>query len=198
LAEEPFRRQIPWKKTFIFWGDDRHVPQDSAESNFKTAWDHLLSRVPLLRSQAYPVTNGAGTPERGAEKYEKLMKAIWGSRQMPAFDFNLMGVGIDGHTAGLFPKHAALKEKKKWVVGLTGVDKMGRVSLTFPVFNAAKLTVVLAEGSAKAGMLQKVLEGKSDPPKYPVQHLRPTAGRLIFMLDAAAASKTKWDALKES
>jgi 6-phosphogluconolactonase len=199
LAEEPFRRQVPWKKTYVFWGDERHVPQDSTESNFKLAWDHLLSRVPLPRDHVYPITNGSGTVERAAEKYEKLLKAIWGSRQMPTFDFNLMGVGADGHTAGLFPGKPVLKEKKKWAVGYTPLNGgLERVSLTFPVFNASKLTVVMAQGPAKAAILKDVLEGKSNPPRYPVQYLRPTAGRLIFMLDSAAAAMTKWDSTRES
>lgn len=198
LAQEPFRRQVPWKKTYVFWGDERHVPQDSVESNFKLAWDHLLSRVALPRDHVYPITNGSETVERAAEKYEKLLKAIWGSRQIPALDFNLMGVGVDGHTAGLFPGKPVLREKKKWVVGYAPVKSgRGRVSLTFPVFNAAQLTVVMAEGSRKAAVLKSVLEGKSTPPRYPAQYLRPAAGRLIFMLDSAAAALTKWDSTRE-
>jgi 6-phosphogluconolactonase len=194
LATEPFRSQVPWKKTYFFWGDERHVPQDSAESNFKLAWDHLLSRVPVKRNQVYPMTNGAGSAATAGEKYEKLLKAIWGSKAFPSFDFNLMGVGEDGHTASLFPKKPALKEAKHWVLGyVPNVKVGGRVTLTFPVFNASKLTVVLIEGNRKAAIIQKVLEGKPNPVLYPIQHLRPQAGRLMFLMDAMAASKTKWD-----
>jgi 6-phosphogluconolactonase len=198
LTQEPFRRQIPWKKTYIFWGDERHVPQDSSNSNFKLAWDHLLSRVPIPRDHIYPMTNGAGPVKRAAEKYEKLLKVLWGSRTIPSIDFNLMGVGLDGHTAGLFPRQKALREEKKWVVGYRVDAKTGnRVTLTFPAFNVSKLTVVLAEGAAKAAILKKVLEGKPDPMRYPVQFLRPKAGRLIFMLDAAAAARSHWDSRGE-
>jgi 6-phosphogluconolactonase len=194
LSQEPFRRQIPWKKTFVFWGDERHVPQDSLDSNFKMAWDHLLSRVPLNRNQVYPMTNGAGTAAVAGEKYEKLLKVIWGSKELPSFDLNLMGVGEDGHTASMFPHKGILKEAKRWVVGYIPNTKVGgRVTLTFPVFNASKLTVVLVEGKRKAAIIQKVLEGKSNPALYPVQNLKPKAGRLIFLMDAVAASKTKWD-----
>ncbi len=198
LAQEPFRRQVPWKKTFLFWGDERHVPQDSLDSNFKLAWDHFLSKVPIPRDQVYPMTNGAGKVEAAGEKYEKLLKAIWGSKQVPRFDFNLLGVGTDGHTASLFPGKPVLGETKRWAVGYP-VDEArgGRVTLTLPLLNAARMTVVLAEGAVKARILRDVLEGKSQPPKYPVQYLRPTAGRLIFMLDATAAALTKWDSTRE-
>lgn len=198
LAQEPFRRQIPWKKTFIFWGDERHVPQDSPDSNFKLAWDHLLSRVPVSRHQVYPMTNGSGTAAAAGEKYEKLLKVIWGSRELPSLDFNLMGVGPDGHTASLFPGKKELRETKRWAVGyVPNAQAGGRVTLTFPVFNAAKLTVLLVEGSRKADIARQVLEGKPQPEKYPVQYLRPKAGRLIFMMDSVAAAKTKWDTQEE-
>jgi 6-phosphogluconolactonase len=198
LCQEPFRSQVPWKKTFLFWGDERHVPQDSPESHFKTAWDWFLSKVPVPRGQVYPMTNGSGPVDRAAEKYEKLLKAIWGSKDVPRFDFNLMGMGEEGRTAGLFPGAKALGERKRWAVGYKVDASWGeRVSLTFPVFNAAKMTVVLIEGAVKARMLKDVLEGRSEPPRYPVQHLRPRTGRLIFMLDANAAALTKWDSTKE-
>jgi 6-phosphogluconolactonase len=91
-----------------------------------------------------------------------------------------------------------LKEAKRWVVGYVPNAKAGgRVTLTFPVFNASKLTVVLVQGLHKAAIIQKVLEGKPNPTLYPIQNLKPKAGRLIFMMDAAAASKTKWDSKGE-
>jgi len=198
LAQEPFRRQIPWKKTFLFWGDERHVPQDSPESNFKLAWDHLLSRVPIDRRQVYPMTNGSGSVVSAGEKYEKLLKVIWGSKELPVFDLNLMGLGMDGHTASLFPKKAALKESKRWAIGYVPSAQVGpRVTLTFPVFNASRLTVVLVEGARKAAIVGKVLEGKTNPARFPIQHLRPKSGRLIFMMDAAAAAKTRYDSKGE-
>jgi 6-phosphogluconolactonase len=194
LAQEPFRRQIPWKKTFVFWGDERHVPQDSADSNFKLAWDHLLSRVPVNRNQVYPMTNGAGTAAAAGDKYEKLLKVIWGSKELPSFDLNLMGVGEDGHTASMFPRKSVLKESQHWVVGyVPNAQTGGRVTLTFPVLNASKLTVLLVEGKRKSAIIRKVLEGKPNPELYPVQFLKPKAGRLILLMDAVAASQTKWD-----
>jgi 6-phosphogluconolactonase len=103
-----------------------------------------------------------------------------------------MGMGDDGHTASLFPGMPQVNELDKWVVGyFVDEARKERVSLTFPVLNASRALLVLVEGQKKAEKLKDVLEGTSDPPRYPVQYLRPTDGKLVFAMDAAAASLLK-------
>lgn len=191
LSREPFRSEVSWEKTLVLWGDERHVPRDHPDSNFRLAWDHLLSRVPVPRDNLYPMSDGKGSVARAAAAYEKTLKSLFGSSGPPRLDFNLMGLGTDGHTASLFPGKRQILERRRWVVGYRVDSARGeRISLTFPVFNRAELTVVLVEGEKKADILRRVLEGPSDPPRYPVQRLRPEpGGRLLFLLDSPAASK---------
>jgi 6-phosphogluconolactonase len=191
LTEEPVKSLMPWTKTYVFWGDERHVPLEHELSNFKMAKDLLLSKVPIPAANIFPMTDGMRPVEHTASLYEgKLLKFFGG--KTPVFDLNLMGMGDDGHTASLFPGVVQLNETKKWVVGyFVDESKKERVSLTFPVLNASRVTLVMIEGEKKAERLKDVLEGPKDPPRYPIQHLKPTDGRLIFALDSAAASLLK-------
>ncbi|HET9870244.1 MAG TPA: 6-phosphogluconolactonase [bacterium] len=192
LAEEPYLSLMPWSKTFLFWVDERHVPFTDETSNFRMTKENLLSKVPLPPENITPGTDPARPVAEAAAWLEGRLKKFFGAGAPPVFDYCLMGMGDDGHTASLFPGMPQLNERDKWVVGyFVDPAKKERVSLTFPVLNAARLLVVLAEGPKKADMLAKVLEGPSDPPRYPIQYLRPTAGRLLFMVDQAAAARLK-------
>ncbi len=191
LAEEPYLSLMPWSKTFIFWVDERHVPFTDETSNYRMTQEFLLSKVPVPPENITPGTDPNRPVQDAANWLENRLRKFFGAGQLPVFDYALMGMGDDGHTASLFPGTAQLNEREKWVVGYF-VDpvKKERVSLTFPVLNAARRLVVLAEGPKKAPMLQKVLDGPSEPPRFPIQYLRPT-GRLIFMVDEAAAGLLK-------
>ena len=192
LAEEPYYSLMPWAKTFVFWVDERHVPLTDETSNYRMTNENLLSKVPIPKEQIFPGTDPARSVQDSAVGVEKKLKQTFGSGATPLFDFCLMGMGDDGHTASLFPGMPQLNEQEKWVVGYFVDDsKKERVSLTFPVLNAARLLAVLAEGPKKSEMLKKVLEGPSDPPRYPIQYLRPSQGRLIFLMDRAAAALLK-------
>jgi len=189
LAEEPYRSLVPWSKTFLFWVDERHVPFTDETSNFRMTKEYLLSRVPLPEENITPGTEPKRSVQDAAIWLEHRLHQFFGPGKPPAFDYCLMGMGDDGHTASLFPGMPQLNEREKWVVGyFVDEAKKERVSLTFPVLNAARWLVVLAEGAKKADMLHKVLDGPSEPPRYPIQYLRPTPGRLLFMLDQAAAA----------
>lgn len=189
LSAEPYRSEVPWDRTFVFWGDERHVPLDHPDSNYKMGLDLLLSKVPVPPAHLFPMTKGSGTPAKAAAEYEKTLKRLFGGKGLPSLDFNLMGVGPDGHTASLFPGKPQLKEKRKWVVGYrVDAERKDRVTLTFPVLNASRLTLVLVPGGKKASILRTVLEGMPDPRRYPVQNLKGTPGRrLLFALDGRAA-----------
>jgi len=188
LCEEPVRSLLPWDRTFVFWGDERHVPLTDEKSNYRMAQELLLSKVPIPKANVFPMTDGSRSVEQAASLYEGKLKKFFGM-QMPILDLNLMGMGDDGHTASLFPGVVQLNEVKHWVVGyFVDGDKKDRVSLTFPVLNASRITLVLMEGAKKASRLKEVLEGPKDPPRYPIQYLKPVDGNLIFAMDAAAAA----------
>lgn len=188
LAEEPYRTLIPWAKTYFFWVDERHVPLTDETSNYRMTQEFLLSKVPIPKTNVFPMTDGSQSVERAASAYEIKLRKFFGVGSVPQFDLSLMGMGDDGHTASLFPGMPQLNELDKWVVGyFVDEARKERVSLTFPVLNASRNLVVLVEGQKKAERLKDVLEGPAEPPRYPVQYLRPRGGKLIFALDQAAA-----------
>jgi 6-phosphogluconolactonase len=192
LSEEPYLSLVPWSKCFFFWVDERHVPFTDATSNFKMTQEFLLSKVPVPPENITPGTEPGRSAQDAAVWLQNKLRKFFGQDKIPVFDYCLMGMGDDGHTASLFPGMPQLNEREKWVVGyFVDEAKKERVSLTFPVLNAARSLVVLAEGPKKAAMLQKVIDGPSEPPRYPIQYLRPTQGRLLFMIDQAAAALLK-------
>ncbi len=192
LAEEPYLSLIPWEKTFVFWVDERHVPFTDAISNYRMTEETLLSKAPIPKAQVFPMTNGSLPVNKAAAAYEMKLRRFFETDVMPCFDLTLMGMGEDGHTASLFPGMSQVNEQDKWVVGyFVDAEKKERVSLTFPVLNHSRLLVVLAEGVKKADRLKEVLEGPSEPPRYPIQYLRPLQGRIVFAVDSSAASKLR-------
>ena len=192
LTEEPYLSLMPWAKTFVFWVDERHVPLTDATSNYRMALEGLLSKVPIPKANIFPMTDGKETAERAASVYEIKLGKFFGTGSVPRIDLSLMGMGDDGHTASLFPGMPQVNELERWVVGyFVDAAKKERVSLTFPVLNASRVLLVLVEGKKKAERLKDVLEGTSDPLRYPVQYLRPTDGKLVFAMDLAAASLLK-------
>jgi 6-phosphogluconolactonase len=190
LAEEPYLSLVPWAKTFLFWVDERNVPPTHETSNYRMAKEYLLSKVPIPPENVFPVPIGSTGVEQNAFQYEKKLKKFFENSDLPRFDMSLMGMGEDGHTASLFPGMVQLNEREKWVVGYY-VDeaRKERISLTFPILNASRVLLVLVEGAKKAAIVKEVLEGPSDPPRYPIQYLRPTQGSLLFLMDAFAASQ---------
>jgi 6-phosphogluconolactonase len=192
LAEEPYLSLVPWAKTYFFWVDERHVPLTDATSNYRMTRENLLSQVPVPPANVFPATDGSLPVEKAASAYEMKLRKFFGGNGLPQFDLALMGMGDDGHTASLFPRVEQLNETEKWVVGyFVDPEKKERVSLTFPILNHSRLLVVLIEGIKKADRLKEVLEGPSEPPRYPIQYLRSPEGRVLFALDAAAASLLK-------
>lgn len=192
LTEEPYRTLIPWAKAYFFWVDERHVPLTDETSNYRMTQEFLLSKVPIPKANVFAMTDGSQPVERAASAYEIKMKKFFGEVTLPRFDLSLMGMGDDGHTASLFPGMPQVNELDKWVVGyFVDAARKERVSLTFPVLNASRNLLVLVEGSKKAERLKDVLGGPSEPPRLPIQYLRPTDGKLVFAMDQAAASLLK-------
>ncbi len=188
LAEEPYRAQIPWDDVHLFWGDERCVPPDDPGSNLHLAEEALIARVPLPPENVHQVRGELG-PEAASQVYENTLEDFFcGPR--PRFDLVLLGLGEDGHTASLFPDSPVLGEMERLVAPATAVYQdrpTERVTLTLPAINSARQILFLVSGNAKANIVQAVLQGPAG--QLPAQRIRPTAGQLIWLLDAAAASR---------
>jgi 6-phosphogluconolactonase len=186
LATKP---NIPWDKICIFWGDERHVPPDQPESNYRMANEALLSKVPARPENIFRVHSEEKDAAAAALQYEQTLKDFFhvSPGKFPRFDLIFLGVGPDGHTASLFPGTSALKETKRLVVS-NWVPKFNtdRITFTFPVLNAAACVIFLLSGADKAATLHEVLENSSAD--LPSQKVRPTNGKLIWLVDEPAAS----------
>lgn len=184
LAREPFRARIPWSRTYFFWGDERHVPPDDSESNFRMAWESLLSKVTIPSGNVHRVPSEMRNVAEAAALYERVLRDHFGAK--PRFDLVLLGLGPEGHTASLFPGSAALKERRRWVRE-NWVKKLHawRITLSLPVINAAKNVVFLVAGEEKAAAVRGALTGS----EMPAGRVRPSQGKLLWILDREAAVK---------
>ncbi|WP_455209695.1 6-phosphogluconolactonase [Kaarinaea lacus] len=189
MASEKFQKSFPWDQMHFYFGDERCVPADHADSNYRMAKHALLSKVPIPDSNVHPILVDVQNISASAERYASELKHHLPLRNTtPAFDLVLLGIGDDGHTASLFPGTDILEETGKWV-GAVYVEKFNawRISLTYPVINAAANVFVIAAGSGKSNILKEVLVENSMDTPYPVQRINPT-GELVWYVDAAAAS----------
>ena len=188
LAQAPYRDQVPWQQTYIFWGDERWVPLTDERSNAKMAQDTFLNQVPVPRDQVYPMW-GAGEPEEFDLHYEQVLQKHF-HQQAPAFDLILLGMGDDGHTASLFPGTEVLNETSRWVWAYyLAPQSMYRITLTAPLINQARKILFLTFGPNKAPALHEVREGARNPNKYPSQLIQPQSGEVLWFVDEAAASR---------
>ena len=182
---EPFREQIAWEKIHFFWSDERHVPPDHPESNFRMTNEALLSRVPVAEDNVHRVAGENPSASDAAAQYEETLKAVT-SEALPQLDLILLGLGTDGHTASIFPGSEVLQETKR-LVAAPWVEKFGsyRITMTLPLLNNGGSVVFLVSGDEKAEIVKEVLEG---PERYPAQAVKPK-GELLWLLDEAAAQK---------
>jgi 6-phosphogluconolactonase len=190
LAEEPYSLQVPWEAVHLFWGDERCVPPDDPGSNYHLAEENLLFRVPIPPENVHRV-RGELEPASAARNYEQEIQDFFCGPHA-RFDLILLGLGEDGHTASLFPGSPALAERERLVTAATAVyqDRPAqRVTLTLPALNSARQVLFLVAGSAKAGVVQAVLEGADE--QLPARQVQPAAGGLSWLLDAEAASLLK-------
>lgn len=189
LTHPPYKSQMAWNHLRIFWGDERQVPPDHQDSNFRMAQKALLSHVPIPSQQVFRI-EGELPPDEAAMRYETVLREQFGvmNGDVPRFDLILLGMGADGHTASLFPGTTAVEESDK-LVAVAWVEKFQthRVTMTPPVLNAAKEVIFLISGRDKASALQSVLEGSRDPARYPAQVVQPTDGHVLWLIDSEAA-----------
>jgi len=175
-----------WSRMYIFWSDERCVPPDHPDSNYRLAREALLAHVPLPPSHIQRM-DCAPSPEAGAERYEAQLREWVRANGEPAFDLVMLGLGRDGHTASLFPGTTALEERKRWVVA-NRVDQLGgwRMTLTYPALIAAGQILFLVQGSDKAQVVKAVLEGGH--PELPASAVGTPSKDPVWLLDAAAAA----------
>jgi 6-phosphogluconolactonase len=188
---EPFLKQVPWDRIELYWVDERCVPPDHPESNYRMTKEALLSKVPLPAERVHRM-EGELDPEVAAARYESVIRNTFRleGAETPTFDLVLLGMGDDGHTASLFPHTEALNEISHIVVPNHVPQKdTWRITLTWPVINQGREVAFLIEGAGKAQVLHDVLLGPYQPDTYPSQIIRPASGRLGLLLDRAAAAK---------
>ena len=188
---QPFLHAVPWNKLQLYWVDERCVGPDDPDSNYGMTRDLLLSKVPILPDNVFRM-EGELDPDEAASRYESVLRnsmKLEGA-ESPAFDLLTLGMGPDGHTASLFPQTAALDEMGRLVVANHVAQKeTWRITLTWPVINQAGEVAFEVEGAGKAEILAEVLTGPRDPERLPSQLIRPASGKLLFLLDEAAAAE---------
>jgi len=194
-TDKRLRAAIPWSNIHLFFGDERHVPPDSPDSNFRMGNEATLQRLSSVWTHIHCILGELADATEAASHYEAEMKDFFGTHGLveggfPRLDLIFLGLGPEGHTASLFPESLALQETHRWVVANWVVKlRTDRITLTIPVLNNAQEVVLLVAESAKAQIVADVLERTAPPPKYPVQSVKPLSGSECWMLDKAAASQ---------
>lgn len=189
LAQQPFRDNINWQKTSLFWGDERCVSPTHSDSNYALACEYLLSKTDIPSENIYRIPAELSPPMAGAQTYEKTLQKFFHSINrlafFPSFDLILLGMGPDGHIASLFPDSAALREDKHWVTAVpepAGSPPVPRITLTLPVINQAKCALFLIAGSEKQKIAQAILDdAEGNSAKYPAAMVRPV-GKLFWFI----------------
>ncbi|MHB9024218.1 MAG: 6-phosphogluconolactonase [Armatimonadota bacterium] len=186
LASEPWATRIDWPRVHVFWGDERCVPPDHPESNYRMAREALLDYVPIPAQNIHRIL-GELPPDDAARDYEQILRRFFGVA--PRFDLVLLGMGDDGHTASLFPHSPVLLEQVHWAAAQHIELRGWRITLTPVALNAAAQIAFLVSGAGKAERLNQVLHGPHQPEEQPAQLINPAQGELRWLADAAAAAR---------
>ena len=187
LAHDPFSRQVPWRQTHVFWGDERCVPADDPRNNALMARRMLLGQVPVPCGQVHPMICDS-SPREAAVEYETLLRGFFAAGG-PRFDLVLLGLVENGHTASLFPGTLVLEEQQRWVADVYLAEEGAhRLTLTAAAINCAALVVFPVSGRGKAPVLRKVLQESQAPRSIPAGLIRPVDGDLLWLVDRDAAS----------
>jgi 6-phosphogluconolactonase len=188
LSAPPYREAFPWARTHWFWGDERFVPHDDPESNYRMVREAMLARAPVPAANVHPVPTEGLTPQEAALSYEKELHSFYGgptlSPDRPLFDITFLGLGPDGHIASLFPHTAILGERTRWVGAVIGARPEPRITLTYPALESSREIAFLVTGEAKRPTLEGLLEGNLD---LPAARLHPVHGSVRLFVDRAAA-----------
>jgi 6-phosphogluconolactonase len=189
LASDDFRTRFPWERVLWYWGDERFVPQDHPDSNYRMTREAMLAQAPVPPANVYPVPVD-GTPDECALRYERILQEAYGAPVLnpskPLFDINLLGLGPDGHTASLLPGEPVLDERKRWVVAVPHGRPEVRITMTYPVLESSRRVAFVVTGEEKAAIVGAIRAGES---QVPAARIKPV-GELIWFLDRAAAGQT--------
>lgn len=187
---EPYRKQLYWKNTHFFWGDERHVPPDHPDSNYRMASEAMLASLCIPLTNVHRIKSEIADAGKAADDYEQTLRKIFKlvPGQFPRFDLILLGMGSDGHTVSIFPGSDVINEKRRLVVG-PWIEKLKsfRITLTPAVLNNAASIIFLVSGAEKAKTLHEVLEGEYRPQYLPVQLIAPATGEVLWLADREAA-----------
>lgn len=198
LAADPFLDTVPWSSIYFFWGDERAVPPNHADSNYNMAREALLSKAAVPSENIFRIPAEMDDTDRAAEEYSTTLREFFlkhASRtgtaplsNFPRFDLVLLGMGSDGHTASLFPHTTALNVSDR-IAASNYVEKLKthRITLTAPTINNARNVTFVVAGEDKAEALKEVLQGDDQPELYPSQLIHPKNGTLLWLVDQAAA-----------
>jgi 6-phosphogluconolactonase len=188
LASEQFRDRFPWQQVSWYWGDERFVPYDHPDSNYRMAREAMLSKVPVPPQNIHPIPTD-GRPEDAARRYEHTLRKAYGAatfdRVRPLFDVMLLGLGADGHTASLLPGDAVLEERKRWVAAVSRGRPEARITMTYPTIESSRRAAFLVTGWEKAAIFSAIRTGTS---QVPAARVRPV-GELYWFVDRKAADE---------
>lgn len=188
LGSSPYRDDIPWPPMHFFWADERCVPPDHPDSNYKLAFDAFLSGVSLPAANIHRIKGEEG-PVAAAQAYEEDLRRFFSGPGVPSFDLIILGIGEDGHTASLFPGSPLLQETARFAVPVElDPPKVSRVTLTLPVLNHAAQVLFLASSRAKAEVVAEVI-GRNNEGRYPAGLVQPVSGDVTWFIDLEAAEK---------
>jgi 6-phosphogluconolactonase len=194
LASQPYVDSLPWDRVHLFWGDERTVPPEHEDSNYRMAREAMIDRLGIPEDNVHRIP-AEMEPEAAASAYESVLKTFFKGGPfapgrdgvVPVFDLVLLGLGEDGHTASLFPETTVLEERRRWVssVYVPRLDTH-RITLTYPVINNAATVLFLVSGASKSRVLGKLFDGTGSV--YPAAKVSPHSGKLVFLTDITAAA----------
>ncbi len=186
LASDEFSGRFPWPIVSWYWGDERFVPYDDPESNYRMTREAMLDRAPVPPENIHPMPVD-GTPEDAARRYERTLQQAYGAATLdparPLFDITLLGLGPDGHTASLLPGEPVLDERKRWVAAVSHGRPEIRLTMTYPAIDSSRRVAFLVTGHEKAAILRTIRVGGSQVPAARVDPI----GELMWFVDRAAA-----------
>lgn len=186
LASSEFRGRFPWQRVSWYWGDERFVPHDHPDSNYRMIREAMLAKVPVPPENIHPVSTD-GTPDDAARRYQQTLQETYGAAVLdparPLFDITLLGLGADGHTASLLPGQPVLEERRRWVAAVSRGRPEARVTMTYPAIESSRYVAFLVSGPEKASVLRAIRAGHS---QAPAARVRPI-GKLFWFVDKAAA-----------
>jgi 6-phosphogluconolactonase len=186
LASDRFAGQFPWSRAHWFWGDERFVPPNDPMSNYHMTWTEMLSHAPIPDTHIHAIPTEGLSANQSAIAYEIELQAFYGAHRLdperPLFHLVLLGLGVDGHTASLFPGSTALEERNRWTAAITD-QRPERITLTYAALESSAHAAFLVSGAEKRIPLRGLLNGEQD---FPAARLRPR-GELRFFVDAASA-----------